>query len=193
MVHASHFSASGEGRAAIADQNTTQHPVEMVTWFDAVDFCIRLNQKESLKPTYFRIGGDRPSRGIGISITHRCRMGVHLPLGHNSQVLERRSMERFAIRCLDEREFKSKDAHCRRTRCKSVDFSMFAAMSGNGSKMLSRAKPILPIVNRRSILVLSVPHRQTASFAADVGSMVSPPVDFLNRVTIGRGKPLIAT
>jgi eukaryotic-like serine/threonine-protein kinase len=49
----SHFSAAGPGKESVQGLEPGQHPVEMVSWFDAVDFCNKLSEKEGLKPYYF--------------------------------------------------------------------------------------------------------------------------------------------
>src|SRR5262249_12242945 len=48
----SRFSSMGAGKNAIAGQATDQHPVEMVSWLDAVRFCNTLSEWEGLKPFY---------------------------------------------------------------------------------------------------------------------------------------------
>ena len=42
----SHFSATGEGKEAVANLETSNHPVEMVSWYDAAEFCAKLSQQE---------------------------------------------------------------------------------------------------------------------------------------------------
>ena len=52
----SHFAAMGPGKDAVTGLDTTEHPVEQVSWNDAAEFCAKLSQKEELKPFYFRAG-----------------------------------------------------------------------------------------------------------------------------------------
>jgi len=46
------FSANGKGKEKVKDQSTERHPVENITWFEAVKFCNALSEKEELKPFY---------------------------------------------------------------------------------------------------------------------------------------------
>ena len=55
-VNPSHFAPMGMGKEAVAGRETTEHPVELVSWYDAAEFCTRLSQQEKLKPFYFRAG-----------------------------------------------------------------------------------------------------------------------------------------
>ncbi len=48
----SYFSATGGGKNSVAGQSTGQHPVENVSWLDAVLFCNKLSEREGLKPFY---------------------------------------------------------------------------------------------------------------------------------------------
>jgi formylglycine-generating enzyme required for sulfatase activity len=48
----SDFSASGEGKDSVVGQSTDGHPVERISWLDAVRLCNRLSGKEGLKPFY---------------------------------------------------------------------------------------------------------------------------------------------
>ncbi len=53
-VNPSHFAPMGAGKEAVAGLETTNHPVETVSWNDAAEFCAKLSQQEKLKPFYFR-------------------------------------------------------------------------------------------------------------------------------------------
>ena len=56
-INPSHFSEHRTGKASVAaGVDTRQHPVEMVNWFDAVEFCNKLSEKEGLPPYYGRVG-----------------------------------------------------------------------------------------------------------------------------------------
>jgi formylglycine-generating enzyme required for sulfatase activity len=48
----SYFSSNGAGKNKIAGASTGAHPVESVSWLDAVLFCNKLSEKEGLKPFY---------------------------------------------------------------------------------------------------------------------------------------------
>jgi len=56
-VNPSGFAPNGSGKGAVEGLDTSLHPVETVSWFDAVDFCNKLSEKEGLPPCYSRDGG----------------------------------------------------------------------------------------------------------------------------------------
>ena len=66
----SHFAVTGAGKEEIAGQETSNFPVEMVTWYDTIEFCTRLGQQEKLRPSYFRSGN---------SVTRTNGAGYRLP------------------------------------------------------------------------------------------------------------------
>ncbi len=51
-INASKFSANGGGNNLVAGQSTERHPVENVSWLDAVKFCNTLSEIEGWKPFY---------------------------------------------------------------------------------------------------------------------------------------------
>ncbi len=62
----SFFSATGRGRQTVANLDTDRHPVELVNWNQATDFCNRLSARDQLTAAYEWIGDDlvaRPNAG----------------------------------------------------------------------------------------------------------------------------------
>jgi len=55
-VNPSHFSPTGMGKDIMKDVDTSQHPVESISWFDAIDFCNKLSEREQRVPYYVRYG-----------------------------------------------------------------------------------------------------------------------------------------
>ena len=53
-MNPSDFAPTGNQRNAVAGLNTANHPVEMVSWNDAAEFCAKLSQLEKLQPFYLR-------------------------------------------------------------------------------------------------------------------------------------------
>jgi len=51
-INPSYYSATGDGKDKVAGQSTGQHPVEEVSWLDAVKFCNKLSELEGRKPFY---------------------------------------------------------------------------------------------------------------------------------------------
>ena len=57
-VNPSAFGPKGRYAKMVAGKDTGSFPVESVTWFDAIRFCIRLSEKEKLQP-YYKIDGEK--------------------------------------------------------------------------------------------------------------------------------------
>jgi len=53
----SHFCGTGDGKDKVVGRPTSRHPVEMVSWLQAVDFCNKLSVREKRQPCYV-IEGD---------------------------------------------------------------------------------------------------------------------------------------
>ncbi|MDX1927620.1 MAG: bifunctional serine/threonine-protein kinase/formylglycine-generating enzyme family protein [Pirellulaceae bacterium] len=60
----SYFSATGKGKDAVANLETGNYPVEMVSCNEAAEFCNKLSQHENLKPFDFR-SGETSLKGTG--------------------------------------------------------------------------------------------------------------------------------
>ena len=76
------FSANGGGKAEVAGQSTDRHPVENVSWLDAVKFCNKLSEKEGLAAFYQIEGRERDSSGLErarVSAADGGGMGVRMP------------------------------------------------------------------------------------------------------------------
>lgn len=64
-VNPSYFSKAGAGNAKVAGLVTARYPVEMTSWFDAVEFCNRLSVKDGFE-LYYKLT-DAKKQGSSIS------------------------------------------------------------------------------------------------------------------------------
>ena len=111
----SYFSAAGDGKDQVAGLDPSNCPVESVSWFDAVEFCNQLSQRDGLPPYYTLTGIDRSDEGsnpggasrrgepggvsprtVRLSAADRSRMGVRLPCQHDDSVPLRQLEQRHA-------------------------------------------------------------------------------------------------
>jgi formylglycine-generating enzyme required for sulfatase activity/serine/threonine protein kinase/thiol-disulfide isomerase/thioredoxin len=56
-MNPSHMASTGAGREAVGSLDTSSHPVENMSWNDAIEFTVRLSQQEKLSPSYSRSEG----------------------------------------------------------------------------------------------------------------------------------------
>jgi len=66
------FSSIGVGKDKIAGQSSERHPVDNVSWLDAVKFCNKLSEMEGRKP-FYEINGE------GVRVPDWNRSGCRLP------------------------------------------------------------------------------------------------------------------
>ena len=77
----SFFSPNGGGKEDVSGLDTSRFPVEKVSWYDAVEFCNRLSQREGLRP-YYRLEGIKRDDDGSIEeakVTVLGGPGYHLP------------------------------------------------------------------------------------------------------------------
>jgi formylglycine-generating enzyme required for sulfatase activity len=48
----SYFSATGGGKDKVKGLDTTQFPVDSISWYDAIEFCIKASELDGLSPYY---------------------------------------------------------------------------------------------------------------------------------------------
>ena len=58
-VNPSRFSASGDDSERVGGMNTKRFPVENVSWYDAIEFCNKLSQRENLTAYYMLTSVER--------------------------------------------------------------------------------------------------------------------------------------
>ena len=61
------------GKDKVAGQSTDRHPVENVSWLDAVKFCNKLSEMEGRPPFYEIDGRERPGSGLEPAWAIGCR------------------------------------------------------------------------------------------------------------------------
>ena len=75
------FSANGKRKDKVTGMDTARFPVESVNWFDAVEFCNKLSEKDGLKPYYGLTGLERKGQSIEkAEVKVLGGSGFHLPM-----------------------------------------------------------------------------------------------------------------
>ena len=76
----SHFSKSGIGKEKIGGQDTSRFPVEKVSWYDAVEFCNKLSERERRSDCYRLANVHRTDEAIDTAdVTNASGRGYRLP------------------------------------------------------------------------------------------------------------------
>jgi formylglycine-generating enzyme required for sulfatase activity len=68
----SHFSSTGDRKEQVAGQPTDRHPVENVSWLEAIRFCNALSKRDRVK-AYYDIVGDK------VDVPNLTSRGYRLP------------------------------------------------------------------------------------------------------------------
>jgi formylglycine-generating enzyme required for sulfatase activity len=77
----SHFSAKGEGKARVKDQNTSKFPVEQVSWTQAKEFCKKLSDQPAEKKAgrVYRLASEAEWE-------YACRAGTKTPVHYGGSL-----------------------------------------------------------------------------------------------------------
>lgn len=91
------FSSSGDGKDQVGGMSTKRFPVETVSWYDAIQFCNKLSQRENLKPYYSLTSVEREDGRITSATVSRASV--------NSASRERQSPDTSGYRLPTEAEW----------------------------------------------------------------------------------------